>query len=351
MNVPKWMASAAPRAARAQRPRRHRPDPAGEQERREDQRPPRRCARTRSPARAPWPRRSAAATSTRPARRSRAARSRPGAPAGRASPQGSFHVHARRRRRPLRGGGDRRRARPASACASRATPKARCWTSTRARCRPHEAAARVRRAGRIDFKKIDSQLRGNVAAELAALTGAVIVAPALPVEGRVVRGGVLYVDGEPRASPVRAHRRRDRRRPRRDRRRRRRGDAGRLGGARGRARPHARGAAAAAAPALRRAPVGPGRHARGGRAADAPGRDGRRGARARSNGRADASPPSAAGRSSWPRSPPPRRGPTWCSPAAAPRGRCSTRSACASCACSPRSTTAPSSAGPAGAGS
>ena len=67
---------------------------------------------------------------------------------------------------------------------------------------PHEAAARVRRAGRIDFKKIDSQLRGNVAAELAVLEGAVIVAPALPVEGRVVRGGVLYVDGEPRASPV-----------------------------------------------------------------------------------------------------------------------------------------------------
>jgi len=67
---------------------------------------------------------------------------------------------------------------------------------------PHEAAARVRRAGRIDFKKIDSQLRGNVAAELAVLKGTVIVAPALPVERRVVRGGVLYVDGEPRPSPV-----------------------------------------------------------------------------------------------------------------------------------------------------
>ena len=67
----------------------------------------------------------------------------------------------------------------------------------------HEAATRVRRAGRIDFKKIDSQLRGNVAAELAALKGEVIVAPALPVEGRVVRGGVLYVNGERRASPVR----------------------------------------------------------------------------------------------------------------------------------------------------
>src|SRR3954451_552195 len=67
---------------------------------------------------------------------------------------------------------------------------------------PQEAAARVRAAGRIDFKKIDSQLRGNIAAELAVLTGTVIVAPALPVEGRVVRGGVLYVNGEQRASPV-----------------------------------------------------------------------------------------------------------------------------------------------------
>jgi len=67
---------------------------------------------------------------------------------------------------------------------------------------PAEAAARVRAAGRIDFKKIDSQLRGNVAAELAAIARPVVVAPALPVEGRVVRGGVVYVDGEPRESPV-----------------------------------------------------------------------------------------------------------------------------------------------------
>ncbi len=51
---------------------------------------------------------------------------------------------------------------------------------------------------RIVFKKIDSQLRGNVAAEVGALDGDVMVAPALPVEGRIVRGGVLYVDGEPR---------------------------------------------------------------------------------------------------------------------------------------------------------
>ena len=72
--------------------------------------------------------------------------------------------------------------------------------------------------------------------------GRVIVAPASSVGG-----GVLYVNGERRTSPVRAHRRRDGRRPGRDRRRRQRGDAGRFGGARRRARPHARGAAAPAA--------------------------------------------------------------------------------------------------------
>ena len=67
---------------------------------------------------------------------------------------------------------------------------------------PDEAARRVRAAvageRRIVFKKIDSHLRGNVAAEVGALDGDVVVAPALPVERRTVRGGVLYVDGEPR---------------------------------------------------------------------------------------------------------------------------------------------------------
>ena len=69
---------------------------------------------------------------------------------------------------------------------------------------PEEAARRVRAAvtgeRRIVFKKIDSLLRGNIAAEVGALDGDVVVAPALPVEGRIVRGGVLYVDGEPRRS-------------------------------------------------------------------------------------------------------------------------------------------------------
>ncbi|HET6551167.1 MAG TPA: four-carbon acid sugar kinase family protein [Solirubrobacter sp.] len=67
-----------------------------------------------------------------------------------------------------------------------------------------EAARRVREVvaahdGRLVFKKIDSLLRGHVAAEVAALAagGHVLVTPALPVEGRTVRGGVLHVRGVP----------------------------------------------------------------------------------------------------------------------------------------------------------
>ncbi|MCA2226271.1 4-hydroxythreonine-4-phosphate dehydrogenase PdxA [Nonomuraea aurantiaca] len=72
---------------------------------------------------------------------------------------------------------------------------------------PAEAAAAVRStlaaaAGRprLIFKKIDSLLRGNVAAEVAALAApgaAVVLTPALPGLDRVVRGGVLYVAGVP----------------------------------------------------------------------------------------------------------------------------------------------------------
>ena len=67
---------------------------------------------------------------------------------------------------------------------------------------PDEAARRIKALdGRITFKKIDSLLRGNVQAEIEALSGEVIVAPALPVEGRTVRGGVLHVDGLPQPTP------------------------------------------------------------------------------------------------------------------------------------------------------
>jgi 4-hydroxythreonine-4-phosphate dehydrogenase len=52
------------------------------------------------------------------------------------------------------------------------------------------------------FKKIDSLLRGHIRAEAAALAEQVplVVAPALPVLNRVVRDGVVYVDGAPLAA-------------------------------------------------------------------------------------------------------------------------------------------------------
>jgi len=79
-------------------------------------------------------------------------------------------------------------------------------TDTR-RLAPEEASARVMAAyaemsvseHRL-YKKIDSTLRGNWAAEVAglqALAGMAIVAPAFPATGRTVQGGRVYVHGEP----------------------------------------------------------------------------------------------------------------------------------------------------------
>ncbi|WP_031500367.1 four-carbon acid sugar kinase family protein [Bryobacter aggregatus] len=69
---------------------------------------------------------------------------------------------------------------------------------------PTDAAARVRAAlkgrtsPRLFFKKTDSTLRGNIAAELEALAGTpLIYAPAYPALGRTVRNGQLLVDGVP----------------------------------------------------------------------------------------------------------------------------------------------------------
>jgi 4-hydroxythreonine-4-phosphate dehydrogenase len=62
-----------------------------------------------------------------------------------------------------------------------------------------DALAHVRPGDRV-FKKIDSLLRGNVAAEVGALADAgygVVLTPALPVARRVVTAGVLHVDGLP----------------------------------------------------------------------------------------------------------------------------------------------------------
>lgn len=65
------------------------------------------------------------------------------------------------------------------------------------------ALARGRELGaRLVYKKIDSTLRGPVAAELAAVLGALpetrlLFAPANPAVGRTVRDGVLLVHGRP----------------------------------------------------------------------------------------------------------------------------------------------------------
>ena len=59
-------------------------------------------------------------------------------------------------------------------------------------------------AGEICIKKIDSTLRGNVAAETLAVMHALgranaIVVPAFPAQGRTVAGGVVHVEGVPLA--------------------------------------------------------------------------------------------------------------------------------------------------------
>ena len=59
--------------------------------------------------------------------------------------------------------------------------------------------------GRRVFKKLDSLLRGNVGAELAAAASGiasdamVIVAPAFPATGRTTVNGIVHVNGEPNA--------------------------------------------------------------------------------------------------------------------------------------------------------
>ncbi|MDB6051151.1 MAG: hypothetical protein JWR17_3897 [Pseudomonas sp.] len=79
-------------------------------------------------------------------------------------------------------------------------------TDTR-RLSPAQAAAHTTAAfnalikpGQRLYKKIDSTLRGNWAAEVAALqqlAGLAIVAPAFPATGRTLQGGRVYVNGEP----------------------------------------------------------------------------------------------------------------------------------------------------------
>lgn len=88
--------------------------------------------------------------------------------------------------------------------ASRGVPPDEASARVRGACRELSAAGRT-----VWFKKIDSTMRGNVGAELAALHEAfapsvIVCTPALPEQGRTVRGGVLLVAGEPAmATPYR----------------------------------------------------------------------------------------------------------------------------------------------------
>ncbi len=89
-----------------------------------------------------------------------------------------------------------------------------CVTNTDSRgCGPAEAARRVRQAlgdargAFLAYKKVDSTLRGPVAAELSAVLAdqperKLLVAPANPAAGRTVQAGVLHVEGVPVAETV-----------------------------------------------------------------------------------------------------------------------------------------------------
>ena len=93
------------------------------------------------------------------------------------------------------------------AAVTRAAPDVLAVDADSRRLPPEAAAAINARMARrylsddlVFYKKIDSALRGNVAAELAALTplaGLAIVAPAFPATGRVTRGGRVYLHGMP----------------------------------------------------------------------------------------------------------------------------------------------------------
>jgi uncharacterized protein YgbK (DUF1537 family) len=76
----------------------------------------------------------------------------------------------------------------------------RRFSSAQAAERTVAAFKALRQPGQRLYKKIDSTLRGNWAAEVAALqplAGLAVVAPAFPATGRTLRGGRVFVDGQP----------------------------------------------------------------------------------------------------------------------------------------------------------
>lgn len=72
----------------------------------------------------------------------------------------------------------------------------------RAKAKVRQACLRLHTANfRVLYKKIDSTLKGNIAAEIVAILqtagfARAVVCPAFPEQGRVVRRGVLYVRGQ-----------------------------------------------------------------------------------------------------------------------------------------------------------
>ncbi|MGQ9682890.1 MAG: four-carbon acid sugar kinase family protein [Anaerolineae bacterium] len=76
---------------------------------------------------------------------------------------------------------------------TRPLPASQAADRVRTLCTPH-----IDRCGRL-YKKLDSTLRGNVGAELAALhalTGQrILLAPAFPAQGRALRDGCLWIHG------------------------------------------------------------------------------------------------------------------------------------------------------------
>ena len=69
-------------------------------------------------------------------------------------------------------------------------------------------ASRAAKQARILYKKVDSTLKGHIAAELAATRWAlgdrpVIFAPAFPAQGRITRDARLILDGKPSSGDLR----------------------------------------------------------------------------------------------------------------------------------------------------
>jgi D-threonate/D-erythronate kinase len=76
---------------------------------------------------------------------------------------------------------------------------------------PNAAEAAIARwtdalqGGDIAFKKIDSVLRGHVAAELAACRAGfdrLVIAPAFPAQGRITQGGRQWANGQDLGAPI-----------------------------------------------------------------------------------------------------------------------------------------------------